>query len=385
MGYLVLVWKSAFRNRLRTTLTTIGIALAVVAFLFLRTFIAAFYAGVEQAAADRMVVRNRISITFPLPTSYVEKIRGVRGVEDLTWMSWFGGVYIDEKNFFAQFAVDPQSFYRVYPEYLLDDEQKKAFLADRTGAVAGELLAQKYGWKIGDRITLRGTIYPGDWELTLRGIYRGRDKATDRQQLHLHWKYVDERMAEERKNQVGIVVVKTAADGGAQVAASIDKMFQSSLAETRTESEKAFNLSFISMSATIISAIQVISYVVLAIILLVLGNTIAMGSRERTGEFAAMRAIGFRPKHIMGLVVGEGVVIAALGVGVGLALARPVLRFIADALETTLGAFLGPFEFAWSAAVLAIAVCLAGGVLASAIPAWRAGRLVIVEALRRID
>lgn len=385
MAYLVLVWKSAFRNRLRAALTTMGVALSVIAFLFLRTFIAAFYAGVEAAAADRMVVRNRIAITSPLPISYVDKIRGVRGVEDLTWMSWFGGVYIDERNFFAQFAVDPQSFYRVYPEFMLDENERRAFFADRQGAVAGELLAQKYGWKIGDRITLRGTMYPGDWELTIRGIYRGRDKATDRQQLHFHWKYVDERVDERQKNQVGIVVVRTAPEAGPQVAATIDRMFQSSLAETRTESERAFNLSFIAMSAAIVKAVQVVSFVVLAIILLVLGNTIAMGTRERTSELAVMRAIGFRPRHVIGLVIGEGVVVAALGAALGLALARPVLRFIADAIETALGAFLGPFELSWRAAALAVAVCVAGGVLAAAIPAWRAGRLVIVDALRRTE
>jgi putative ABC transport system permease protein len=181
------------------------------------------------------------------------------------------------------------------------------------------------------------------------------------------------------------VVVRTAPEAGPQVAATIDRMFQSSLAETRTESERAFNLSFIAMSAAIVKAVQVVSFVVLAIILLVLGNTIAMGTRERTSELAVMRAIGFRPRHVIGLVIGEGVVVAALGAALGLALARPVLRFIADAIETALGAFLGPFELSWRAAALAVAVCVAGGVLAAAIPAWRAGRLVIVDALRRTE
>jgi len=385
MGYLILAWRSAFRNRLRTSLTTSGVALAVVAFLFLRTFVAAFYAGVEQSAADRMIVRNKISIAFLLPRAYVEKLRAVPGVKDVSWANWFGGIYIDEKNFFAQFALDPESFYRMYPEFMLTDEEKAAFFADQTGASVGEALAEKWGWKLGDRVTLKGTIYAGDFPFTIRGIYRGRDKATDRSQFHFHWKYLDERAPEQAKNTFGWAILSTNAEDGTKVSAAVDKLFANSEAETRTESEKAFNLSFISMSSTIIKAIQAVSWVVLVIILLVLGNTIAMASRERTGEFAAMRAIGFRPRHIVGLVLAEGLVIGALGGAVGLALARPVLRFLADAIEQSLGAFLGPFEFLWGAAFFAVAVCVVGGMVASVLPAWRAGRLVIVDALRRID
>jgi len=385
MGFLVIAWRSAFRNRLRTGLTTSGVALAVVAFLFLRTFVAAFYAGVEQSAADRMIVRNKNSIAFLLPRAYIDKLRAVPGVKDVSWANWFGGIYIDEKNFFAQFALDPESFYRMYPEFVLTDEEKKAFFADQTGCSVGESLAEKFGWKVGDRITLKGTIYAGDFPFTIRGIYKGRDKVTDRSQFHFHWKYLDERAPDPAKNQLGWAILSTHADDGAKVSAAVDKLFASSDNETRTESEKAFNLSFISMSATIIGAIQAVSFVVLIIILLVLGNTIAMASRERTGEFAAMRAIGFRPKHIVWLVLAEGLVIGSLGGVVGLLLARPVLRFMAGAIEQSLGAFLGPFEFQWPAAILAVAVCVLGGMLASVLPAWRAGRLVIVDALRRID
>ncbi|HEY7955386.1 MAG TPA: ABC transporter permease [Polyangia bacterium] len=384
MAYLLLVVKSAFRNRLRTLLTATGVAIAIIAFLFLRTFIAAWYGGVDASATDRLIVRNKISITFPLPLSYTQKVRSVPGVTDVSWANWFGGVYQDPKQFFAQFAVDPESYYRIYPEYELPEAQKKAFFADRTGCVVGDLLAEKYHWKVGDKVTLKGTIYSGDWDFTIDGIYHGRDKATDRQQFHFHWKYLNERSPEGMKEKAGIIVVKVAG-GATDVAQQIDALFKNSLAETRTESEKAFQLSFISMASAIITAIQVVSGVVLVILILILGNTLAMATRERTMEYAAMRAIGFRPSHIVGLVLGEGFVVALAGVVIGLLLAPPILRYFAELFQKQLGAFLGSFELDPKAALLASAIALAGGMLAAALPAWRAGRMRIVDALRRVE
>lgn len=382
MAFLILVIKSAFRNRLRTLLTSVGVAIAIVAFLFLRTFIASYYAGVEASASDRLVVRNKISITFPLPRPYVEKVRNVPGVDDVSWANWFGGIYIDERNFFAQLAIDAESYYRLYPEYLLSPEEMKAWLGDRTGCVVGDLLAQKYKWKVGDKITLKGTIFPGDWEFTIRGIYHGRDKATDRQQMHFHWKYLDERREERAKNKVGIILIKAA---GGDVGQTIDRSFANSLAETRTESEKAYQLSFISMASAIILAIQVVSGVVLVILMLILGNTLAMGTRERNSEFAAMRAIGFRPSHIMRMVIGEGFVVALSGVLLGLLIAPPVLSFFADIFQENLGSFLGAFELDAKAMMLAVGVALGGGMLAAAVPAVRVSRMRIVDALRKVE
>ncbi len=380
----MLIIRSAFRNRLRTLLTAVGVALAIVAFLFLRTFIAAWYAGVDASATDRLIVRNKISITFSLPKSYVEKVRNVPGVADVTWGNWFGGVYIDEKNFFAQFAVDGESYYRLYPEFLLAPEEYKAFMGDRKGCVVGELLAEKYGFKIGDRITLNGAIYPGQWEFTVRGIYKGRDKATDRQQMHFHWKYLDDSLAEARRDQIGTIMLKVAASSP-EVAQTIDKMFVNSLAETRTESEKAFQLSFVSMASAVIDAIQIVSIVVLVILMLILGNTLAMATRERTTEYAAMRALGFQPFHIVLLVLGEGFVMSLTGATLAVALATPILKFFAQLFERNLGNFLGGFDLDPKLVLMAVGIALAGGMLAAAIPAWRAGRLKIVDALRRIE
>ena len=385
MAYLALIVKSAFRNRLRTSLTALGVAITIVAFLFLRTFISAWYAGVDASSSDRLVVRNKISITFPLPKSYVEKVRNQPGVADVSWANWFGGFYKDEKQFFGQFAVDPESYMRVYSDLLaVEPDQMKAWAEDRTGAVIGDQLAEKYGWKIGDRVTLTGTIYPGNWDFTIRGLYRPKTKQVDRATFFFHWKYLDEKSNERMKDQVGILLVKTSCDSS-QVALGIDKLFANSLAETRTESEKAFQLSFIAMSSAVLAAIQVVSIVVLLILILILGNTLAMATRERTMEYAAMRAIGFQPKHVIGLVLGEGFVVAAVGVALALVLAPPTLTFFADLFSKSMGAFLGAFELDYKAVALAAGIALAGGMLAAAIPAMRAGRLRIVDALRRIE
>lgn len=381
MAFLLLIFKSAFRNRLRTLLTALGVSIAIVAFLFLRTFISAWYAGADAASVDRMIVRNKIAITFPLPRPYVEKVKSVEGVTDVSWANWFAGVYLDPKNFFAQFACEAESYYRLYPEFVLPPDQMKAWLEDRTGAVAGDLLAEKYGWKVGDKITLQGTIYEGEWTFTLRGIYTGAGK-TDRQQFHFHWKFLDEKATEGFKNQVGIIIAKVT---GPAVSQSIDKLFANSLAETRTETERAFQLSFLSMVSAVIVAVEWISKVVLLILILILGNTMAMATRERTYEYAAMRAIGFTPRHVVMLVLGEGFVVAATGVVVGLALAPPILKYFADVFQTALGSFLGEFSLEPVAIGLAVGVALLGGMAAASIPAWQAGRMRIVDALRRVE
>jgi putative ABC transport system permease protein len=384
MAFLALIWKSAFRNRLRTVLTAVGVAIAILAFLFLRTFIAAWYAGVEGSSSDRLIVRNKISLTFPLPKAYLTKLQGMPGVKDVSWANWFGAYYKDPKQFFANFAVEPEGYLRNYPEFMVDDAEKKAFFEDQSGAIIGDLLAEKYGWKVGDKVTLSGTIYAGDWDFTIRGIYKGRDKATDRNQFMFHWKYLDER-SQYGKDHVGWYVVNVAGSDGSKIAHDIDAAFANSLAETRTESEKAFQLSFISMSAAVLAAIQVVSFVVLLILVLILGNTLAMATRERTTEYAAMRAIGFKPGHIVMLVLGEGFVVALVGVIIGVGLSAPILKFFAGVFTRQLGAFLGSFEVEPSLLAIASGVALAGGMIASAIPARRAGRLKIVDALRRIE
>ena len=187
-----LLLKNAFRHKLRTLLTMVGLVVAICAFGLLRTIIDAWYAGVDGTSSVRLITRNSISLTFPLPLSYAERLRNVEGVTGVSWSNWFGGVYITERNFFPQFAVEPASYLALYPEYVLKDEEKKAFILDRQGAIVGRKLANEYGWKIGDQIPLRGTIFPGTWTFTLRGIWDGVDAKTDESQFLFHWQLLAE-------------------------------------------------------------------------------------------------------------------------------------------------------------------------------------------------
>jgi len=309
----------------------------------------------------------------------------VPGVTEVSWENWFGGVYKEEKNFFAQFAADVGTLLKVYPELVLTDAEKRAWLADRQGCVIGELLAEKYGFKVGDKIVLSGTIYPGNWEFTVRGIYTSTQRSFDRQTFFFHWQYLNDTVDERMKDQAGILLVRVAEPGrSTAVANAIDNSFRSSLAETRSESEKSFQLSFISMASAIITAIQVISGVILVILMLILGNTLAMATRERTAEYATMRAIGFQPRHIVMLVLGEGFVVAAVGVALGVGLATPILKWASELFAKYVPGFLGEFHLSGEAVVLASLISLAGGMVAAALPAQRAGRLKIVDALRRL-
>lgn len=387
MSYFLLIFKSAFRNRLRTLLTSVGVAIAIVAFLFLRTFIGAWYAGVEGSSSDRMIVRNKISITFPLPLNYVDKVRNIVGDKGaVSWENWFGAIYPkDEHGFFATLAADDDIF-KMYPEIVVPPDQWKAYVEDRQGAMIGTHLVEKYGWKIGDRVTLRGTIFPGDWDFNVRAIYDSSARNIDKATLFFHWKYMNEKLEERLKDQVGLIFVRVnnPAESNALTAA-IDRNFANSLAETRTESEKAFQLEFLSMASAMVNAIQIVSAVVLVILMLILANTLAMATRERTTEYAVMRAIGFHPRHIVGMVLGEGFVIALVGVLIGVTLATPVIKFFGQLLEKQMGAFLSGFDLRLEPVLLAVGVALVLGMLAAALPAWRAGRLKIVDALRRVE
>ncbi len=387
MSYFLLIFKSAFRNRLRTSLTSLGVAIAIIAFLFFRTFIAAWHSGVEDAEADRMIVRNKISIIFPLPLSYVQKVRDFIGDKGtVSWENWFGALYPkDEHGFFATLAADPDVF-AMYPEIETPPDQWQGYLQDRQGAIVGPRLAEKYGWKIGDRVTLRGTIYPGDWDFNVRGIYHSKKRSVDEGTFFFHWKYMNERLEQRLKDQVGLIFVQVKDTSQSQaLGQAIDKHFNNSPAETRTESEKQFQLEFLSMASAVVSAIDIVSIVVLLILVLILANTMSMATRERTTEYAVMRAIGFHPRHIVAMVIGEGFVVALVGVTIGVTLATPFMKFFGRMLEKNMGGFIFALDLRWQAVALSVGVALALGMAAAALPAWRAGRLKIVDALRRVE
>lgn len=379
-----LILRNAFRRKVRAGLTILAVAIAILAFGLLRTVLTSWYSAVEGTSANRIIVRNAVSLIFPLPLSYYDKIRHVTGVRRVSYGSWFGGVYIDEKNFFANFAIEPASYLALYPEFILPQRQKEEFLRDRRGFVAGRKLAERYGWKIGGIVTLKGTIYPGEWPFVLRAIYQGSQPSVDETQFFFHWDYLNETVREQMPslaNQVGFYMVGVAdPDRAADIAREIDAMFKNSPAETLTETEKAFVLGFISMSSAIITVIQAISLVIIAIILAVVANTMAMTTRERIGEYAVLKTLGFSGGYITALIVGEALLITFLGAGCGMLLTYPA----AFAFQTALSMFFPVFTVAPGTLLLDLAAALSVGMLASFIPARQALSIRIAEGLRRI-
>ncbi|MBS3905834.1 MAG: ABC transporter permease [Syntrophaceae bacterium] len=384
MFILKILIRNAFRYKLRTLLTILGITVAILAFGLLRTFINAWYGGVEASSASRLVTRSSISLIFHLPLSYKDKIRQVDGVKTVSWGAWFGGVYIEEKNFFANFTVDAKSYLELYPEFLLSPEEINVFLRDRKGFVAGRKLAKRFGWKIGDTVTLRGTIYPGNWDFILRGIYRGRNETIDETQFFFHWDYLNEMLKKRgspRADQVGFYMVGiTRPDRAAEVALAIDQTFKNSLAETLTETEKAFQLSFISMSETIIMAIELVSFVVIIIIIAVVANTMSMTYRERIGEYAIFKTLGYRGWRIAGMIVGESMVITLIGTFLGIALTFPVAGVVGRMLSN----YFPVFNVAEEAIYMDLAASLIIGLIAAIVPTYRSIRIRIADGLRRI-
>ena len=384
MLLLRLLLKNAFRHRLRTILTMVGLVVAICAFGLLRTIVDAWYAGVEGTSSTRLVTRNAISLTFPLPLAYAERIRRIDGVSSVSWSNWFGGVYVTERNFFPQFAVDPASYLALYPEYVLKDDERKAFMLDQQGAIAGRKLADEYGWKVGDRIPIRGTIYPGNWSFTLRGIWDGADAKTDESQFLFHWKLLSEatrRLDSDGANYVGVFIVGIRDPNDAPlIAQRIDAEFANSRAETLTETEKAFQLGFVSMSEAILVALESVIAVIVVIIMAVTANTMTMTARERLAEYATLKALGFPPGFIVKLLFGESLVIALGGGILGLLVTLPVAAAFAKAVGTLFPVFVvSPLTMA-----LQLAASLVVGVVAAAWPAWRMSRLNIVDGLRHV-
>jgi putative ABC transport system permease protein len=384
MFFLKLVARNVFRARLRSTLTIVGLVIAVLAFGLLQTVVRAWYAGSDAASATRLIARNAISLTFSMPVYYREKIRAVPGVTGVSVSNWFGGVYKEPKNFFAQFAVDAPTYFPMYPEYIFDPGEYAAFLRDRRGAVVGRQLAELYGFKVGDTIPLKSSIYPGNWEFTVRAIYDARDETTITRQMYFHFDYLNEQIKKvfpRRADQAGVFIVGIAdSSAAADIARAIDAEFKNSLAETLTETEKAFTLAFVAMIETIVVAIEGVSYVVILIIMAVAANTMAMTARERLSEYATLKALGFAPRMIALLILAEAMLLAGVGGAIGMLLTPPVVQaFHAATISVFAKMPLVPETF-----YLQAACALAVGVVAGVVPAYRAARIRIVDGLRHV-
>ncbi|HSU76684.1 MAG TPA: ABC transporter permease [Burkholderiales bacterium] len=382
MFVLKLVYKNAFRHRLRTLLTLAGLAIAVLAFGLLRTVVDAWYAGAAAASGTRLITRNAISLATFLPLHYESRIRGVEGVRRVVRSNWFGGIYQEPKNFFPQFAVS-DNYFELYPEFIVPPAELGAWLRDRKGCIVGRSLAEQYGFKVGDVLPIRGTIYPGTWEFVVRGIFDGADSTKITRQMVFHWDYLNETLrksAPRRADAVGLFIVGIDnIDNAAAVATGIDGLFTNSLAETLTETEQAFQLGFVAMSDQIVAAIRIVSYVVILIILAVMANTMAMSARERTAEYATLKALGYGPLFLALLIVGESLFICALGGALGVAATVPTaLAF--KKMVSIFPVFAVSPDTLWAQAACAGAVALAAAI----VPATRAARVRIVEGLRAI-
>lgn len=386
MKIFKLVFKNALRHKLRSFLTMLGIAIAVLAFGLIRTAIDAWYAGVEASAQNRLVTRSAVSLVFPLPLAYREQIAKVPGVESVGLGNWFGAYYQDPNNFFANFAID-EAYLNMYPEFVVPPEQKAAYLKERNACIVGRKLATRFGWKLDDKVQLIGTIIPGNWDFVIRGIYDGQLPTTDATQFLFQWDYMNERIKQEmpgRGDDVGWFMVKIANNANpAQISEAVDATFKNSYAETKTETERAFQQSFVSMSGTILTALQVVSIVVVFIILLVLANTMAMTARERMAEYAVMKTLGFRPFHIIGLIAGESLFIALGGFVLGYLLLVGLLKGLEPVITEYMSGFFPVFELKDSTVVLAFLAALLTGVASALFPIWRAVRMRIADGLQR--
>jgi len=375
------------RNKLRTTITVIVVAISTLFFIMLRTVVWSWTSASEFAAKDRIATRHKVSFVMQLPKRYAEEIAQMPGVTAVSYANWFGGKDPkDENDFFATIATDPASLLKVYPEIKAPQAQKEAWMADRRGALIGDALAKKKGWKVGDKITLAGSIYPGNWDFNVSGIYTTTTTNVDRSTVWFHWDYMNESLPERRKDMVGWIVSNISDPGASgRISKEVDAKFEERDLQTITMSEAALNQSFLGMFSAILKAIDLVSVVMIAIMGLIVGNTIAMGVRERTNEYGVLRAIGFLPKHVAQFVLGEALVIGIVGGLLGLALGYPFVNFgVGRFLEENMGQMFPQFRVQPHIAAMAFGLALALAVVSAILPARRAAKLQVVESLRRV-
>jgi len=385
MSILLMVIKNTLRHPLRNLLTVFGIAIAVSAFGLLRTVLTSWDAAIEVASVDRLVTRDAVSFIFPMPLAYAEKIEKVEGIETLSYFNWFQGVYKDKQNFFPRMACQPDRVFSVYPEYIVSADQLEAFKKERNACVIGESIASQFNLKLGDLITVEGDIYPGNWEFVVRGIYKRRDEKVDGTQMFFHWDYLNERLLQDapsRANRIGWVVAKlTPGANPAEVAQAIDRQFQNSSTETKSETERSFNQSFFEAYSAIFTGIRVMSVLIIGIILLVLGNTMIMSARERTREYAMLKTLGFSGQNLITFIAGESIVLSFVGAVIGMGLLYMLVQIVSAVVPKQ---FFPVFYIDTSTYIITFGAALFLGFLASVQPVINTLRTRIVDGLRFI-
>jgi len=387
MKFFPIVWRNLLRRKFRTIFTIGAIFFAFLLFGVLMAIRAAFSMGVDMAGQGRLMVIDKVSIINPLPAAYEGKIRQVEGVTDTTHANWFGGYYQDVRNQFATFAVEPASWLRIYArEFELPEDQRKAWIADRTGAIVGADTARRYGFKVGQRVPIQGTIYRrpdgGPWEFTIDGIYDSKIKGADKTNLVFNYQFLRETIPERsgfRDRYNWYVFTIDNPDKAPEIAAKIDALFANSPSETKTNTEKAFVADWAKQVGDIGKIMMWIVAMAMFTILLVSGNTMAQAIRERTNELAVLKTLGFGEGRILGMVLLESLVIAVVGGALGLVLSYTIITLVGDPTHGLLPAFYFPTPSLLVGMVLVAALGIASGFL----PAWQASRLRIVDALRR--
>ena len=379
MKYFHLVLANLGRHKRRTVLTVASVALALFLFASLRTVVTTIAAGASFGSARRLVSTSATGIVFTLPLSYGNRLKAVPGVQGVTWANWFGGKYGDGKRFFAQFAIDPASYLELYPEISLPPDQKEAFIRERSSAIVGRRLVDIFGWKLGQNITVQGTIFPGDWTFTIRGIYTPTDRAINDDMMMFHHEYLEERLG--RPGMAGWYVLKIDdPNNAAAIAKTIDDQFRNSSAASKTGTEQAFNASFATMWGNVSLLMGTIGMAVVFAILLVTANAMMMGARERTREVAVLKTVGFTDATLFTLVMVESAVITLTGALLGLGGAKLLYR----ATNFNAAGFLPGFDVTPSTLTLGAAVALLLMIASGVVPALRAARLPVVQALRQV-
>jgi putative ABC transport system permease protein len=384
MKFATLVWSNLKRKKVRTLLTLLCILVAFLLYGYLSAIRVALSAGVDVAGADRLVVRHKVSIIQSLPGHYEEQMEQLAGVAEATHATWFGGIYQKPSNFFPQMPVKPEEYLAMYPEFLLPEEQKQRWIETRTGAIAGRNIADRFGWEVGDRIPIQATIWTHSggkqsWEFDLVGIYDGAEQGTDTTQFLFHYDFFDE-ARDFWRGQVGWYIVRVEdPDQAPAVAKRIDEEFANSPAETKAETEGAFVQAFAEQVGDIGTIMMAILAAVFFTILLVAGNTMGQSVRERTGELAVLKAVGFTDGQVLGFVLAEALCLASIGGLLGLG-----LGWLLISMGDPTGGALPIFYFPPRDIVLGVGLVLALGIAAGILPALQAKKLRIADALRRL-